>query len=239
MFGRRAKSANDAIDLDVTHRPIDTIVADELPPIRAENAGADSGLADIESEFTISDADLGLLDLDAVVQLPPPLTGIEATLAEHRAVLDDFMGRLTTAWEKRIGGSVELQPHFMIPERCWEGEHREVLVEILGLAPAQPWNVLPLACDASTATRTGAATHPGPESHESTRVASNFIGEAIGKMQSSFEAATFGGDTVDAEALAHARAAATQEIVSLARHMAGAVLSKEAVAHSRATFFGD
>lgn len=239
MFGRRAKSASDATDLGAASPTIDTIAADELPPIRAEGAGADSGLADIESEFTISDADLDLLDLATLDQLPAPLMGTEATLAEHRAVLENFMSRLTAAWEERSGGPVDLQPHFMIPERCWEGEHREVLIEILGLAPAQPWNVLPLACDANTAAQTGAAAHPGPESLESARVATNFIDEAVAKMQMSFERATFGGDTVDAEALANARTIATDEIVALARHMAGAVLGKEAVAQSRAAFFGD
>ncbi len=159
MFGRQAKPTSNAEDLGASAdtADVDTLLAETLSPIRAETSGQDAGLASIEAEFTISDADTALLDLSSLAfdQLTSPLSAAETKMAGHRSDLDDFMGRLNTSWSERAGTNAALQPYFMIPERCWEGDHLEALVEVLGLTPAQPWNVLPLAGDTATADTIG------------------------------------------------------------------------------------
>lgn len=253
MFGRRSKPtpAPPVLDLDESASPalgavqVDEIAADRAPlldtPIRAEGSGTDSGLAEIEAEFTISDADLALLDLSSLAfdQLTNPLSPAEQKMGEDRSALDDFLKRLNDSYTAQAGQPVNLEPYFMIPERCWSDDHRQLLVDVLGLTPAQPWNILPLAGDASTATKLGVAPHPGPRGLDTRQLASDLIGDALDTMQASFEQATFGSDTVDTAALESAKTQAATEIKTIARRMAGPIVSTQAVDHARVIFFGD
>jgi len=167
------------------------------------------------------------------------LPEVEATMARHRAELHDFMNGLNDSWSKQTDTPIDLQPFYMIPERCWEGEHQQVLVEVLGLAPAQPWNVLPLAADAATAAATGVAMHPGTRAVDHRAVATTLIAEAVETMQKSFERATFAADTVDTAALDSARAQAAADITAIAGRMAGPIIGTAAVDTARSTFFND
>jgi len=222
-------------------QPGDNTGADTSAPIRAAGSGSDSGLADIEAEFTISDADMALLDLSSLAfeQQASQLSGSDAVLAKHQAELVGFITQLNATWTDRTGTPVDLQPYYMIPERCWEGEHQQVLIEVLGLAPAQAWNTLPLAADAATATAVGVVDHPGARALDNRNIATTLITDAVEKMHKTFERATFGTDTVDTAALDAARAQAASEIMAIARRMAGTIIGPDAVDHARATFFGD
>jgi len=219
----------------------DTTGADTTSPIRSPEAGQDSGLADIEAEFTISDADLALLDLSSIAfeQQASRLSAIDTILTENRTALAGYMDRLNAAWSEQTQSPVDLQPYYMIPERCWEGEHQQTLVEVLGLAPAQPWNVLPLAADPATAASTGVASHPGPRALDHRAMAASLIADAVEAMHKAVEQATFATDAVDTAALDSARLHAANEIKGLARRIAGATVGNEVVDRTRATFFND
>ena len=258
MFGRRTKPTHASPDLDSANAgnvdegstAVDTLVADPLltdtlpadtSPIRADNAGHDSGLAAIESEFTISDADMALLDLSSIAfdQLTSPLSATEQKMADDKAGLDAYISHLNESCAARAEQPVDLQPYLMIPERCWDGEHHQVLVDVLGLTPSQSWNVLPLAGDAPTAMALGITPHPGPRGLDTRQIASELIGDAVDKMRAALEQATFGSDTVNTAAFDEAQAEATRDIKSIARRMAGPIVGAQAVDHARATFFSD
>lgn len=263
MFGRRTKPTHaapvlDSVDsgsvdsgnVDPRNSAVDTLVAepvlsDVLPtdtsPIRAERSGNDSGLAGIESEFTISDADMALLDLSSIAfdQLTSPLSATEQKMADDKAELDAYIGHLNESCAARAGQSIDLQPYLMVPERCWDGEHHQVLVDLLGLTPSQAWNVLPLPGDAPTAMAMGMTPHPGPRGLDTRQLASELIGDAVEKMRAALEQATFGSDTVNTAAFDEAQAEATRDIMAIARRMAGPIVGAQAVDHARATFFSD
>ena len=253
MFGRRTKRALETgqpsrtsqegnVGAETETSPVTTMTLDLAPTdMPGADTGDGSGLAQIEAEFTISDADLALLDLASIAfdQQTNRLSAIDSTLANHRAELQDFMSRLDAAWSERTGTPVELQPFYMIPERCWEGEHQQVLVEVLGLAPAQPWNVLALAGNAATAAAIGVGNHPGAKALDHRAMATTLITEAVDTMHKTFERATFAADTVDTSALDAARSQAAADIKAIARRMAGTIVGTDAVDHARATFFND
>jgi len=214
------------------------LATEELPPLRAPGAGNDSGLAAIEAEFQISDDDIALLELGAL-EFAAPLSPIEAALTDDRAALDTTMQRLTDSLTEQLGTQVRLQPFAMIPERCWEGEHREALVELLGCLPNQTWNILPLAGDAATADALGIIQHPGGASLHAVDAANSFLTDILSKMHQSCAAAAFSADRIDGDALGAARDQARGQIEGLARHMAGVVIGTEAVTDARSRFFGD
>ncbi len=239
MFRRRAKRASAVVSVDLARA--ESTNFDPATPIRALDADHDAGLSRIEAEFTISDDDLALLDLSSIAfeQQTSRLSAIDAVMAENRAALTDFMSRLNSAWSAHAATAVDLQPYYMIPERCWEGDHQQVLVEVLGLAPAQPWNVLPLAGGPATEAATGVARHPGARALDHRAMATSLIAEAVDTMHETFEKATFATDAVDTAALDAARAQAATEIKGVARRIAGATVGVETVVHARATFFND
>lgn len=253
MFGRRTKPtpASPVLDVDepgnsaVGTLPVDGIAVERAPlldtPIRAETTDNDSGLAEIEAEFAISEADMALLDLSSIAfdQLTNPLSPAEQKMVEDTSTLNGYLVRLNESYSAQAGQPVDLQPYFMIPERCWSDEHQQVLVDVLGLTPAQPWNVLPLAGDAPTAMAIGLTPHPGPRGLDTRQLANDLISDAVDKMRASFEQATFGSETVDTAALETAQTQATADIKAIARRMAGPIVGAQAVDHARATFFGD
>lgn len=238
MFGRRGRTHRRSEGQQADANATSTVTPDELPPLRAPDAGHDSGLAAIEAEFTISESDMALLDLGAL-EFAPTLSALDRQLADHATELDAFMMQLNDEWGAQLGTDVDLQPYLMIPERCWEGEHGETLLDVLGLAPTQTWNVLPLAGSPATASAVGVASHPGGESLHTYKPAIAFIDETLAKMRTACEQATFTSDSIDSDALERARDEAAGNIKTLARHIAGVVLGTEAVNETRATFFND
>lgn len=255
MFGRRGKRAQKTSEsTDTEGLGVESVVAAESSavsvaesvlteeaPTPGPERSHDSGLEAIEAELTINDNDLRLLDVVSLSldDMPSPLTAAESAMAEHRALLDDFIVQLNTAWTARLGAPTSLSPYFLVPERCWEGQHCDALVEILGLAPAQPWNVIPLPCDSATATALDLPIHPGTDSLDIVQLAMPMIDDAIGKMQARFEQASFSGDTVDTAALDAARVDASKEIQALAAKLGAGALGEAAVRTARTTFFGD
>lgn len=252
MFGRRGRSrirpdhSQDVVTAgDISSEPpetdtspLDTVTADQLPPLRAPGAGNDSGLAEIEAEFRISDADIALLELGAL-EFAPPLSPLDTKLAEGRDELATTMDQLREQLSARLATPVDLEPYLMLPERCWEGQHREALIELLGLTPTQTWNLLPLAGNPQTAQALGIIEHPRGAPLHAIDAALSFLDDIITKMQSRCEAATFSHDGIDGEALEAAREQARSQVRGLARHIAGASIGTEVVSHTRATFFGD
>lgn len=237
MFGRRTKRATAPGSVDLA--PAEAVTVDPVAPLRAPDAGRDAGLAKIEAEFAISDDDLALLDLSSIAfdQQTKRLSAADAIMAENRAALADFMSRLNNAWSAHAVSPVDLQPYFMLPERCWEGDHQEVLVEVLGLAPAQPWNVIPLAADSATEAIVGVGRHPGSRALDHRAMATSLIAETVGTMHKTVEQAAFAKDAVDTSAFDAARLQAANEIKGIARRIAGATVGVEVIDHARATFF--
>ena len=127
----------------------------------------------------------------------------------------------------------------MIPERCWEGEHREALVELLDCLPNQPWNILPLADDATTAETLGIIQHPGGASLHAVDAANSFLSDILSIMQRTCAQSPFSTDHIDSDAIGAAREQARTHIEALARHIAGVVIGTAAVAQARARFYGD
>jgi hypothetical protein len=171
--------------------------------------------------------------------MAPSARDLQDKIDETEHELSTFMGDLNTKWADRLGPTTQLRPFFMLPTRCWDTEHQRVLIETLGLTPAQQWNVLPLASDGEGPAELDLARHPGGVTTDVIEIASGFIAETVTEMQAAFERATFSGDTVDSEALGTARELARAEIIALARRVAASVLGAEAVDHSRALFFDD
>jgi len=218
MFGRRAtrRSAGDAGELD----------------LRAHVSDSFSGLGHLAEE----DADSAL---DEHRSMAPSARDLQVRIDENERELTAFMAELNATWADRLGSTTQLRPFFMLPTRCWDTEHQRVLIETLGLTPAQQWNVLPLASDAEEEGSLGLARHPGGVTTDVIEIASGFVDETIAEMHVAFERATFSGDTVDSEALDAARENARTEIIALARRIAASVVGGEAVDRSRALFFDD
>jgi len=171
--------------------------------------------------------------------MAPSARDLQDKIDESEHDLTSFMDELNATWVDRLGPATQLRPFFMLPTRCWDTEHQRVLIEILGLTPAQHWNVLPLASDGGGTGGLDLAPHPGGVTTDVIEIASGLIDETITDMEVAFERAAFSGDTVDSEALGTARELARAEIVALARRIASSVVGDEAVDHSRALFFDD
>jgi len=171
--------------------------------------------------------------------LAPSARDLQATLDTSESELSGLMASLTEAAIARHGSNVTLRPFLMLPAECWDTEHQRMLIETLELTPTQQWNVLPLAATPDDATTMGIIQHPLVVSPASIEQARGFVDEIIATMLASFERATFGGDTVDTEALQTARTVAHDEIVKLARTIASVELGADSVAHARKTFFSD
>jgi len=208
-------------------------------------SAADAGELDLRAHVSDSFSGLGELPVhsDDVGEerrsMAPSARDLQDKIDETEHELSTFMGDLNTKWADRLGPTTQLRPFFMLPTRCWDTEHQRVLIETLGLTPAQQWNVLPLASDGEGPAELDLARHPGGVTTDVIEIASGFIAETVTEMQAAFERATFSGDTIDSEALGTARELARAEIIALARRVAASVLGAEAVDHSRALFFDD
>jgi hypothetical protein len=211
---------------------------------RARLAAADPGTLDLRAQVSDSFSGLGELpeqpgaDNGERREMAPSARDLQAEIDESERELVTFMDELNSSWTGGPGSETELRPFFMLPARCWDTEHQRVLIETLGLTPAQQWNVLPLA-SGSNLEGLDLAHHPGGVTTDVIEMASGFVDDTIVEMHAAFERATFTGDTVDTEALGAAREKARTEVMALARRIGASVIGDDAVIYSRDRFFND
>ncbi len=211
---------------------------------RARLVAADPGTLDLRAQVSDSFSGLGGLpehpgeDDGERREMAPSARDLQSKIDDSERELVAFMDELNSTFASGLGSQAELRPFFMLPTRCWDTEHQRVLIEILGITPAQQWNVLPLA-SGSDPENLELARHPGGVTTDVIEIASGFVEEAIAEMQAAFERATFTGDTVDTEALRAAREHARTDIMALARKIGATVVGDDAVNYSRDLFFND
>lgn len=209
-------------------------------------SAGDAGALDLRAHVSDSLAGLGQLageDIDSATvghrSMAPSARDLQLRIDESERELTAFMDQLNAIWADRLGSTTQLRPFLMLPTRCWDTEHQRVLIETLGLTPAQQWNVLPLASDGDEEGALGLGRHPGGVTTGVVEIASGFVDETIAEMHVEFERATFSGDAVDSEALDAARNNARAEIIALARRIATSAVGDEVVDRSRTLFFDD
>lgn len=217
MFGRKKRSLSDGageLRAQVSRTQVTTATLDTspAPPVSEE------------AELTA---------------LAPSARDLQSTLDASEAELAAVLADLGTSASERIGHPVEILPFLMLPAECWDSDHQRVLIETLELTPTQTWNVLPLGATPADAAAIGVAQHPLVVNAALIEQCQGFVDDIVTTMLTSFERATFGGDTVDTDALAVARHQARADIMGLARTAAAMELGDETVAKAREVFFQD
>lgn len=159
---------------------------------------------------------------------------VQVKLDESEVALGAFVTSTNAAWSQSTGTVVELQPYYMLPAVCWELPNKHdhaLIVEVMGLLPASPWNIVLLAMDDETAAVTGAGRFPMAVSEEAvtaTSLAKVSIAEELELVKR--QQGINDGQVRDA---------AVARIIAMARPVGAAMLGQDVVDHSRRTFFGD
>ena len=191
-------------------------------------------------------AKLGLSE-DEIAEMAAPKSPLQRAIDDSEEQLERFVARSNAVWSEQLGTTVNLWPYRMLPARCWSEEtlgarHRTTLMEVLGLLPAQPWNIVLLAMDESTASALQLPLHPpmlGDTEAEGTDTAIHFLLQELDQLDRLLMAPTPAGMTAANDALVTARTEAVTRIMAMARPIAGAAVGEHAVLISRQTFFGD
>ena len=104
----------------------------------------------------------------------PTKESIDARIARDKAAHEARWAELNRDVAARTnGGSV--QPFFLIPEPCWNGELGDFLVVTLKLSPYQDWNVAFLPADERTASMMNLPVHPDRDDPEVVEYAMGFV----------------------------------------------------------------
>ncbi len=187
---------------------------------------------------------LGLSD-DQIAEMANPMSDQQRRLDESEATLATFVMQTNAMWSERMGAIIDLQPRHMLPTSCWDSldtPDRTLLMDVLGLLPAQPWNTVLLAANDETAALLGVGRHPRSLSEEeqtANKLASLTIAEELESVKRQ-QGATLDPSRLDpAEVPDEIRNTAVVRIIAIARPVASAVLGQDVVDHSRSTFFGD
>ena len=107
----------------------------------------------------------------------PTKESIDARIARDKAAHEARWAELNRDVAARTnGGSVE--PFFLIPEPCWNGELGDFLVVTLKLSPYQDWNVAFLPADERTASEMNLPVHPNRDDPEVVEYAMGFVSAA-------------------------------------------------------------
>lgn len=189
---------------------------------------------------------LGLSE-DEIAEMAAPKSPLQRAIDDSEAQLERFVAQSNAAWSEQVGCQISLWPYRMLPDRCWSEEtlglrHRTTLMEILGLLPAQPWNILLLAMDQSTADALELPLHPPMLTEtetESTDTAIRFLLQELEQLDRLLMTPTPAGVQTAHDPLGSARSDATTRIMAMARPIAGAAVGEAAVRTSRARFFSD
>lgn len=109
--------------------------------------------------------------------LVPTQESIDARIARDKAAHDAKWAELNRDVAARTsGGSV--QPFFLIPEPCWNGELGDFLVVTLKLSPYLDWNVAFLPADECTGSMMNLPVHPNRDDPEVVEYAMGFVSAA-------------------------------------------------------------
>lgn len=160
---------------------------------------------------------------------------VQAKLDQGAAELNAFVTSTNTTWSQSMGAPIELQAYQMLPAVCWEVADRHdhtLLVEVMGLLPTSPWNIVLLAMNAETAALTGAGRFPltiTEEAVAATSLAKISIAEELETVKKHAQAPDF----------VSVRDGAIARITAMARPVGSALLGQDVVDHARRTFFGD
>jgi hypothetical protein len=104
----------------------------------------------------------------------PTKESIDARIARDKAAHDARWAELNRDIAARTsGGSV--QPFFLIPEPCWNGELGDFLVVTLKLSPYQDWNVTFLPADQCTGSMMNMPVHPNRDDPDMVGYAMGFV----------------------------------------------------------------
>ncbi len=182
---------------------------------------------------------------DEIAEMANPISDQQRRIEESETTLATFVMQTNAMWSERMGAIIDLQPKHMLPTTCWDSldtPDRTLLMDVLGLLPAQPWNIVLLAANDETAALLGVGRHPRSLSEEE-RTANNLASLTIAEeleIAKRKQGATLDPSRSDlAEVADQAPDAATARIIALARPVASASLGQDVVDHSRSTFFGD
>lgn len=182
---------------------------------------------------------LGLSEEEIADMATPAVTvdEVQVKMDEGTQALNAFVNQARATWADHTSHLVNLEPFQMLPASLWmqlDKHDRTVLVEVMGLVPAHPWNIVLLAADEQTAVLTGAARLPMTQSEEAAvaiDMARLSITDEIDRVKKC--------DRNQLDEFVATRDAAAARIITLARTIGSAVLGQDAVDHSRATFFAD
>lgn len=180
---------------------------------------------------------LGLSDEDIadMANTSSTVDPVQATLDQGGAALNTFVNSTNTTWSQSMGARIDLQPYQMLPAVCWEFDDKHdhtLLVDVMGLLPTNPWNIVLLAMNDDTATLTGAGRFPMTITEEAvtaTSLAKISIVEELETVKKHAQAPDF----------VAVRDGAIARIIAMARPVGSALLGQHVVDHSRRTFFGD
>lgn len=209
---------------------------------------------------------LGLSE-EEIAEMANPISEQQRLISESETALASFVKQTNTYWSQQTGTVIDLQPRHMLPTSCWDAldtQDSAVLIDVLGLLPAQPWNILLLAMNDETAKLVGVGRHHAPPSDEhdtAVTLAQLTIAEEIQRVKreqgasapaSVFNPALLDPSVADPPPLQVSQAdvdraadfdmlknAAIGRIMALARPVAAAAHGQAVVDHSRATFFRD
>jgi hypothetical protein len=118
--------------------------------------------------------------------LVPTKESIDARIARDKAAHDARWAELNRDVAARTsGGSV--QPFFLIPEPCWNGELGDFLVVTLKLSPYQDWNVAFLPADECTASMMELPMHPNRDDPDVVEYAMGFVTAARDRYKACYE----------------------------------------------------
>ena len=116
----------------------------------------------------------------------PTKESIDARIARDQAAHEARWAELNRDVAARTnGGSV--QPFFLIPEPCWNGELGDFLVVTLKLSPYLDWNVTFLPADERTAGVMNLPVHPDRDDPEVVEYAMGFVSAARDHYKKCYE----------------------------------------------------
>lgn len=209
---------------------------------------------------------LGLSDED-IAEMANPISDQQRRIDESEAALASFVKQTNAYWSQTTGALIDLQPRHMLPTSCWDfldTQDTTLFMDVLGLLPAQPWNIVLLAMNDETARLVGVGRHhvaPSDEHLTAINLAQLTIAEELDQVKqkqgATLQPSVFNpalldptvddppplqvtdADVARAADFDSIKNAATARIMAMARPVAAAALGQAVVDQSRSIFFHD